>query len=141
MGWSCLGLRVASVATSLAAAVSAKSMVVPPRLDLLASLGEGHDLVSCETVDVGHPVADRLPADPESFGEPGPEFGFVEVAGGQLVPVQETSVDRPPHVVDALDPVPHDDVGVQLRVIRPARELGEPRRDVPLVRIGQVSTR
>ena len=131
-GWSCLGLRVANVATSLAAGGVGKAMDVPPRLDLLASLGEGHDLVSGEAVDVGHPVADGLPADPESFGETGSEFGFVEVSGGELVPVQETSVDGPPDIVDTLDPVPHDHVGVELRIVRPAGELGEPRRHVPL---------
>ena len=61
-----------------------------------------------------------------------PQFGFVEVAGGQLVPVQETSVDGPPHVVDALDPVAHNDVGVELWIVAPAGELGEPGRHVPL---------
>lgn len=105
---------------------------VAPGFDLLAALREGHDLVPGEPFDVGDTVVDLLPADPEPFGEPATQLGFVQVAGRELVAVQEPPVDGPPHTVDTLDPVPDHDVGVELRVVGPAGELGEPRRDIPV---------
>lgn len=56
----------------------------------------------------------------------------MEIPGSEFVAVQEAPVDCPPHVVDALDAVPDHDMGVELRVVGSAGEIGEPCRDIPL---------
>ena len=105
---------------------------VTPCHDVLSSLGERHDLVAGEALDVGHAVVYGLPPHAEPFGEAAPQLSLVEIPGGQLIPIQEASVNRPPDTVNALHSVPHHHVSMKLRVIGTGRELREPRRHVAL---------
>ncbi|GBD85065.1 hypothetical protein BMS3Abin02_01465 [bacterium BMS3Abin02] len=64
-----------------------KALGLPPLLELVASPGERFDLRAGEPGDVGHPVVDRLPTHPQALRQLVSEDGFVEVAGGELMPV------------------------------------------------------
>lgn len=81
--------------------------------------------------DVGHPVADRLPVDPEPAGQLRPQHGLVEVGGGLRLPVHQPAIQRPPPAARVHE-VGDQNMGVQQRVPGPAGAMPEHRRHQPL---------
>ena len=130
--WSRFGARVASAMTSLLAGVSAQSWDVR-QASICWRRRENSMIWSRVNPSMSAmPLRTGCQRTPSRSVSSAAEFGFVEVAGGLLVPVQEPAVQGPPHAVDAFDPVGDDDVGVELGVVLSAGELGEPGGHVPV---------
>jgi hypothetical protein len=72
----------------------------------------------------------RSPGD--AGGQLAAQHRVVDVAGGGCVPEQRPGVDRAPVPVTPLQQVRDHDVGVQLRVVRPAGVVAERGGDEPV---------
>lgn len=106
-------------------------VVLAPGFELEAASGERVDLRTGEPFDVGHPVGYRLPPNPQPFRQLLAENRLVEVPGGQLKPIQQPPIHRPPHPIGPLDLVGDHHMGMELGVVGAGSELGERRRHIP----------
>lgn len=80
-----------------------KALVFAPCFELVPSSGERFDLGAGEPFNVGHPVVDRLPPSPQPLCQLQSEDAFVEVTGGQLIPIQQTPIHGAPYPICAFD--------------------------------------
>ena len=78
-----------------------------------------------EAGDFGLAVHDRLEHHPEPCGDLGSKHGLVEVAEGLLMLLQRQRIQRQPTPIRRLDLRGDHHMGVELRVISPARRLTE----------------
>ena len=85
--------------------------------------------------DLGLPVDDRPPRDPEAVGQLGAQHRLVQPAEHPLMPLQVAGVERPPAAVVGLHLGRDHGVGVDLRVVGPRRRLPERGHRQP-VRVG-----
>jgi hypothetical protein len=108
-----------------------KALFLAPGFELVATPGERLDLGAGEPDNVGHPIVDRLPPNPQPLRQLPSEYRFVKVPGGQLKPIQQPAIHRPPHPIDTFDLVGHHHMGMELRVVGPGSELGERSRHIP----------
>ena len=101
--------------------------------DLRAAGRELADHRARDVRQLGHALAWLVPFDAERTGELGAELSLVEVAGGEPVALEDRlAVERTPRAVArGLRHVRDDHVGVEVRVLRPARAVLIGGRDEP----------
>ena len=122
--------RVASAAAS-----AARGPDVPRsrqrRLDLRAPAAERPQHRLRHADDLGDPVADRRPLDPERPGQLRAQHRLVDEARRPRVRVQPPAIQRRPAPVRPTAEVRDQDVRVQLRITRARRAVPERRRHQP----------
>ena len=101
------------------------------RLDLRAPAAERPQHRLRDTDQLGDPVADRQPLQPESPGELRAQDRLVDEARRPRVRVQPPAIQRRPAPVRAAAEVRDQDVGVQLRIPGPRGAMPKRRRHQP----------
>ncbi len=101
------------------------------RLDLRAPAAERPQHRLGHADQLGDPVPDRQPLDPERPRQLGAQHGLVDEARRPRVRVQPPAVERRPAPVHSAAEVRDQDVRVQLRIAGPRRPMPERRRHQP----------
>jgi hypothetical protein len=96
-------------------------------VDLGGTLGEDGDQLGGEAGDLGLPVDDREPVDPEAVGEFAAQHRLVQAAQHPLLQFQIAAVEGEPAAVDRLHLGRDHGVGVDLGVVGTRRRLPERR--------------
>lgn len=89
------------------------------RVDLCGALGELGEQLGGGTGNLGLTVDNLTERDPVAVGELGAQHRLIEAAERSLMTLQEPRVEGQPSSVEGLHLGRHDQMGLQLRIIRP----------------------